>query len=94
MNPSGLLSVGTNIVRQTSASGAPTVDSAPGQSGLGFLKQGFIERSNVQMSRELVDQIPGAEFIEMKGMGHFPMCEDPERFRAILRPVLEKILAS
>ncbi len=57
MNPSGLLSVGTNIVRQTSASGAPTVDSNPGESGLGFLKQGFIERSNVQIVNELVNLI-------------------------------------
>ncbi len=57
MNPSGLLSVGTNIVRQTSASGSPTVDGTPGQSGLGFLKQGFIERSNVQIVNELVNLI-------------------------------------
>lgn len=57
MNPSGLLSVGTNIVRQTSASGSPTVDSTPGENGLGFLKQGFIERSNVQIVNELVNLI-------------------------------------
>lgn len=55
MNPSGLLAVGTNIVRQISASGAPTVDSTPGENGLGFLKQGFIERSNVELTRELFD---------------------------------------
>ncbi len=57
MNPSGLLSVGTNIVRTTAASGQPTVDSNPGESGLGFLKQGFIERSNVQIVNELVNLI-------------------------------------
>jgi flagellar basal-body rod protein FlgG len=55
MNPAGLLSIGTNIVRQTSASGAPTVDSVPGSNGLGTLLQGCLERSNVDMSRELID---------------------------------------
>ena len=45
------------------------------------------------LSRALVAAIPGAHFTEMKGIGHFPMCEDPERFRAYLIPVLEKILA-
>ncbi len=47
--------MGTNIVRQAAASGSPTVDSNPGESGLGFLMQGFLERSNVEMSRELID---------------------------------------
>ena len=37
------------------------------------------------------DAIPGATFASMHGLGHFPMCEDPERFLAALRPVLEKI---
>src|SRR5712671_2276817 len=46
LNPSGLLNVGGNVVRQTEASGAP-VTATPGLSGLGQLKQGFIERSNV-----------------------------------------------
>ena len=57
MNPSGLLATGTNIVRQTSASGPPTVDGAPGENGLGSVKQGFIERSNVQIVNELVNLI-------------------------------------
>ncbi len=42
-------------------------------------------------SQEAADAIPGATFAPMEGLGHFPMCEDPERFLAAIRPVLEKI---
>ena len=44
-------------------------------------------------SRELAIEIPGAEFVFMPGLGHFPMAEDPDAFRGHLRPVLEAILA-
>jgi hypothetical protein len=30
----------------------------------------------------------------MKGLGHFPMSEDPEKFIGYLLPVLEKIRCS
>jgi pimeloyl-ACP methyl ester carboxylesterase len=33
----------------------------------------------------------GAEAIIMKGLGHFPMSEEPERFVSYLLPVLERI---
>lgn len=56
VNPSGLLAVGGNILRQTDASGPPTT-GAPGANGIGFLKQGFIERSNVEIVNELVNLI-------------------------------------
>jgi flagellar basal-body rod protein FlgG len=56
VNPSGLLAIGGNIVRQTDASGAPTT-ATPGASGIGFLKQGFVERSNVEIVNELVNLI-------------------------------------
>jgi len=45
------------------------------------------------LSRALADEIPGAEFVLMRGLGHFPMAENPPGFRAHLVPVLEKILA-
>ncbi len=54
MNPSGLRAIGANVLRSTDAAGAP-VSGQPGTSGLGLLKQGFLERSNVQMADELVD---------------------------------------
>ena len=56
VNPSGLLSVGGNLLRPTDASGAP-ITGNPGQQGLGTLKQGFIEKSNVQIVNELVNLI-------------------------------------
>jgi len=45
------------------------------------------------VSKAAADRIPGAYFSTMEGLGHFPMCEDPERFLACLLPVLEKIRA-
>ncbi len=56
INPSGMLAVGSNIVRPTEASGQPVLGQ-PGLTGLGTLKQGFIERSNVQIVNELVNLI-------------------------------------
>lgn len=43
------------------------------------------------MSRELSEQIPGARYRTMEGLGHFPMSEDPERFLEYVRPVLDEI---
>jgi flagellar basal-body rod protein FlgG len=56
VNPSGLLSTGGNIVKETDASGAPITGNA-GSNGLGSLKQGFVERSNVEIVNELVSLI-------------------------------------
>jgi pimeloyl-ACP methyl ester carboxylesterase len=36
-------------------------------------------------------QIPGAEVRVMKELGHFPMSENPARFREYILPVLDKI---
>ena len=38
--------------------------------------------------------IPGAEVVIMEALGHFPMSEDPERFRGYILPVLDKIRAA
>ncbi len=56
INPSGMLAVGGNVARPTAASGQP-VSSTPGLNGLGTLKQGFVERSNVSIVNELVSLI-------------------------------------
>jgi pimeloyl-ACP methyl ester carboxylesterase len=45
------------------------------------------------LSQATAERIPGAFYRTMEGLGHFPMCEDPERFIACVRPVLEKIRA-
>lgn len=46
-----------------------------------------------QMAADLANEIGATHFEVMRGLGHFPMSEDPERFKGYLRPVLEKILA-
>ncbi|MHC4079659.1 MAG: flagellar basal-body rod protein FlgG [Planctomycetota bacterium] len=56
INPSGLLSEGGNVVRETSASGT-AITATPGDQGAGTLRQSFIERSNVQIVNELVNLI-------------------------------------
>ena len=43
--------------------------------------------------RALADEIEGSYYREMKGLGHFPMCENPEQFKDYLLPVLDDILA-
>ena len=38
--------------------------------------------------------IPGSTWREMKGVGHFPMSENPERFVEYLLPVLDRVCAA
>ncbi len=43
-------------------------------------------------TRVIVDAVPGIRFTEMKGLGHFPMSEDPQRFVSeYLLPVLDDL---
>jgi flagellar basal-body rod protein FlgG len=55
-NPAGLQALGQNLFLQTEASGAPLVGAA-GADGRGFVRQGFLEISNVNIAEELVDLI-------------------------------------
>ena len=45
-------------------------------------------------TRILAEQIKGSKFVEMKGLGHFPMAENFARFKTYLIPVLNEIAAS
>jgi flagellar basal-body rod protein FlgG len=56
VNPSGLQSLGQNLLRQTPASGAPQV-LVPGQGGAGTILQGSMEASNVNVVEEMVSMI-------------------------------------
>ena len=56
MNPSGLQSVGDNLLVETAASGTPQVGD-PGIDGRGTIQQGSLEASNVDITEELVDMI-------------------------------------
>ena len=40
----------------------------------------------------VVARVKGAKFTVMKGLGHFPMSENPEVFLGYLRPVLDEII--
>ncbi|GAB7544697.1 alpha/beta hydrolase [Cupriavidus sp. 8B] len=39
--------------------------------------------------RKLLEVIPGAHITEMPGLGHFPMCENPDAFRPYLMQALK-----
>lgn len=54
VNPGGLEAKGENLYVETAASGAAQV-GAPGADGLGSLRQGALESSNVNVVEELVD---------------------------------------
>ncbi|QDT38576.1 flagellar basal-body rod protein FlgG [Stratiformator vulcanicus] len=64
INPQGLLRVGENLFQETDASGQAQ-QGIPGQDGLGTLKQGFLEDSNVEPVRELVDLIKSQRNFEL-----------------------------
>ncbi|MCC7010964.1 MAG: flagellar basal-body rod protein FlgG [Planctomycetes bacterium] len=55
-NPSGLKAQGGNLYSETASSGQPQ-QATPGSDGTGLLKQGYVERSNVQVVDELVSLI-------------------------------------
>lgn len=56
MNPAGLDPRGGNLFTETAASGTPQTGNA-GTNGLGFLNQGMVEGSNVNVVEELVAMI-------------------------------------
>ena len=56
LNAAGLLPIGDNLYRETAGSGPPQQGVA-GQAGLGSLRQGALEGSNVSTVQELVDMI-------------------------------------
>ncbi len=56
VNPSGLQSMGQNLMKETPASGAPQV-VRPTQGGAGSLMQGTLEASNVNVVEEMVNMI-------------------------------------
>lgn len=58
INPAGLHSMGDNLYMETDSSGQP-VESTAGVDGLGTIRQGFVELSNVQLVVELTDLITG-----------------------------------
>ncbi len=56
VNPAGLRSIGKNLFTQTTASGQ-AIATRPGLQGTGFLAQGQLEGSNVNIAEEMVNMI-------------------------------------
>ncbi|MGE0527347.1 MAG: flagellar basal-body rod protein FlgG [Bdellovibrionales bacterium] len=56
VNPAGLKSLGGNLFMPTNSSGLPQ-QALPGQNGLGYLAQGQLEMSNVNIVDEMVGMI-------------------------------------
>jgi len=63
-NPSGLEALGGNLFKQTEASGEP-LELVPTTEGVGSIKQGALEGSNVQVVEEMVDMITTQRAYEM-----------------------------
>jgi flagellar basal-body rod protein FlgG len=56
INPGGLESLGGNLFAETNASGVPETGNV-GQNGFGFVRQGYLEMSNVNVVQEMVNMI-------------------------------------
>ncbi|MEM1167094.1 MAG: flagellar basal-body rod protein FlgG [Planctomycetota bacterium] len=64
INPQGLSQLGENLFGETIASGPPVLET-PGQGGLGEVRSGFLEGSNVNPTFELIDLIRTQRAFEM-----------------------------
>jgi flagellar basal-body rod protein FlgG len=64
INAAGLQPVGQNMYKESAASGPPQ-QGQPGTNGLGVIKQGFLETSNVNVVEELVTMIQTQRAYEM-----------------------------
>jgi flagellar basal-body rod protein FlgG len=64
VNASGLQPMGENMFVETQSSGAP-IQGTAGADGLGVIKQGMLETSNVNVTEELVNLIQAQRVYEM-----------------------------
>ena len=63
-NPEGLENLGHNLYAETNASGSPQRGS-PGENGFGTAAQSFLDTSNVEIVREMVDMIASQRAYEL-----------------------------
>ncbi len=63
-NEKGLEALGSNLYRETEASGAPNVGDA-GEDGRGVFRQGYLESSSVDAVREITDLIEAQRGYEL-----------------------------
>lgn len=64
VNPAGLIADGSNLFRETAASGAP-IQAVPGQNGLGTIANGFLENSNVSVVEEMINLVVAQRAYDM-----------------------------
>ncbi|MBN2295919.1 MAG: flagellar basal-body rod protein FlgG [Pirellulales bacterium] len=64
INPDGLLKLGENLYAETDASGS-VIQGNPGQDGVGVVRQGMLEKSNVEPVNELIDLITTQRAFEL-----------------------------
>lgn len=64
VNPAGLNAVGENIFKISAASGE-AIGGFPGDNGFGAIKQRFLESSNVEIAKEMVNMIVAQRAYEM-----------------------------
>ncbi|MFN0314232.1 MAG: flagellar basal-body rod protein FlgG [Burkholderiales bacterium] len=64
INPGGMQARGGNLFSETASSGAPAVDN-PNTNGMGKVRQGFVETSNVNITEELVNLITAQRAFEI-----------------------------
>ncbi|WP_424629913.1 alpha/beta fold hydrolase [Bradyrhizobium sp. SYSU BS000235] len=62
-----------------------------GQTPVALLSGGYDYSATPKDGRKLAELIPGSFFKEMPGLGHFPMCENPDLFRPYLQDALDHV---
>ena len=61
------------------------------QVGVHILSGEYDYSGTAELGREAHEAIPGSTWVEMKGVGHFPMSENPAAFVEYLKPILDQI---
>jgi flagellar basal-body rod protein FlgG len=64
-NEAGLDNLGSNLLKETPASGTPTLGNPGSTGGFGTLQQGFLEASNVNVVSEITNLITAQRAYEM-----------------------------
>ncbi|MBE9637131.1 flagellar basal-body rod protein FlgG [Salipiger mangrovisoli] len=64
VNDAGMRPMGNNLLQATVASGDP-IPATPGDEGVGILRQGYLESSNVDIIRQITDLIQAQRAYEM-----------------------------
>ena len=64
VNDAGLRSMGNNLLQATVASGDP-IQANPGDPGVGLIRQGYLENSNVNIIQQITDLISAQRAYEM-----------------------------